>query len=182
MMRNLMFTTIALMVAAAPAQSQTLSCSINGNSCNASQSFTLVTIPELTLLSSTASSFSLFGASGIPIADFAAGFSNSPNALGLSVRTNVTATRYVKMWAGASNLGANCPGVSLSNITWGATAATRTTAIPSAPASAVQVASVTQSEASKGVSIYFRVALAWSTSKPSTSCDLPLQFTLSSTP
>ena len=140
----------------------------------------LLNVPTLSTVSmGSSSSFALIASGGITATDVAAGFDNVASPLTLTVKTNSAIT--LKMHATSTTFSGSGCGLTLSDVTYGTSSGgARSTTISSSSSSPNTLLTRTTATSSSGttVSLYFRVALSWASDPPSTSCALPLTFSL----
>ncbi len=142
---------------------------------------TVLVVPVLSQLTTSATSFSILPSSGLNASHFNAGTFQADAALTLTVRTNATSNsspnKVILRWRATSSTFTSGCGISRANdLRYGLTSGTRTTAVPTSETLLRDDISASNSPAT--VTLFFRVNnFAW-TAAPTSTCDLPLAFSI----
>jgi hypothetical protein len=174
-------TVISSLMAARPLVAQgSISCS--GEPCvTAVWEQTLLVVPVLSQLTTSASTFSIVPTGGLTATHFNAGNFQADAALTLTVQTNAISTssptKVALRWRATSgSFTSGCGISSASDLRYGLTSGTRTSSVPTTET--LLSDNITASVSPATITLFFRVNnLQW-TNAPAATCELPLAFSI----
>jgi len=163
-----------------PAAAQSISCS--GEPCLTSAfEQTLLVVPVLSQLSSSATTFSLLPSSGLNASHFNAGTFQADAALTLTIRTNANSSsspsKVILRWRATSSGFTSGCGISRANdLRYGTTSGSRTLPVPTTDE--ILLDNITSASSPAQLSLFFRVNNFVWTDAPAATCDLPVAFSI----
>lgn len=170
----------SLVIARPLAAQSSISCS--GEPCLAGAlEQTLLVVPVLSQLTTSASTFSLVPTGGLTAAHFNTGNFQADAALTLTVRTNANSNsspnKVILRWrATSASFTAGCGISRTSDLRYGLTSGTRTSSVPASET--LLLDDINSSVSPATITLFFRVNnLQW-TDAPAATCELPLAFSI----
>ena len=174
-------TVISSLIASRPLAAQS-SVSCSGEPCLTGVfEQTLLVVPVLSQLTTSASTFSLVPTGGLTAVHFNAGNFQADAALTLTVRTNANSNsspnKVILRWrATSSSFTSGCGISSSSDLRYGLTSGTRTSSVPTSET--LLRDDISASVSPTTTTVFFRVNnLQW-TDAPAATCELPLAFSI----
>lgn len=172
--------TVVSLLVTRPSGAQSISCS--GEPCvTAAFDQTLLAVPVLSQLTSSATTFSIIPSGGLDASHFNAQTFQADAALTLTIRTNATSSSTpgkvaLRFRATSSGFTSGCAISRANDLRYGLTSGTRNTAVPTSDA--LLLDNITASSSPATVTLFFRVNnFAW-TDAPAATCELPLAFSI----